>query len=100
MQRQQVLVLYLATSALDTPVVGWSMYDGAATGPTPPVQDRPTPPYATGVDALRDGWRLIQMSPLLPPGRETERQVSYLKHEFVFEKLVEIDQMERPVPSQ
>lgn len=92
MQRQQVLVLYLATSALDTPVVGWSLYDGAAAGPTPPVRDRPSPPYATGVGALRDGWRLIQMSPLLPPTAEAERQVSYLKHEFVFEKLVEIDE--------
>ncbi len=99
MMRQQVMVLYLATSALDTPVVGWSMYDGAATGPTPPVEDRPTPPYPTGLDALRDGWRLIQMSPLLPPGPDAERQVSYLKHEFVFEKLVELDQIERPVPS-
>jgi hypothetical protein len=100
MPRQQVLVLYLATSALDTPVVGWSFYDGAASGPTPPVEDRPTPPYATGVDALRDGWRLIQMSSLVPPDPDTERQVSYLKHEFVFEKLVAIDQIERPVPAQ
>ncbi|MFA9565296.1 MAG: hypothetical protein ACERLM_11415 [Acidimicrobiales bacterium] len=91
MQRQQVLVLYLATSALDTPVVGWSLYDGAAGGPTAPVEDRPAPPYQTGVDALRDGWRLIQASPLLPPDPETERQVSYLKHEFIFEKLVEIE---------
>ena len=80
MRRQRVLVLYLATSALDTPVVGWPLYDGAVTGPTPPVEDRPSPPYATGVDALRDGWRLIQASPLLPPTPETERQVSYLKH--------------------
>ena len=27
-QRQQVLILYLASSALDTPVVAWSIYDG------------------------------------------------------------------------
>ena len=89
-QRQQVLVLYLSTSALDSPVVGWSHYDGAAEGPTPPVDERPTPPYATGVDALRAGWRLLQMSPLLPPAPGAERQVSYLKHEFVFERLVDI----------
>lgn len=89
--RQQVLFLYLATSALDTPVVGWSTYDGASSAPTPPVQDRPTPPYATGLDALRDGWRLIQASALPPPAPGAERQVSYLKHEFVFERLVETD---------
>jgi hypothetical protein len=50
---------------------------------------RPDPPYATGVAALRDGWRLIQASALPPPAPETARQVSYLKHEFVFEKLVD-----------
>ena len=27
-QRQKVLILYLASSALDTPVVAWSSYDG------------------------------------------------------------------------
>lgn len=86
--RQQVLFLYLATSALDTPVVGWSLYDGSNDDPTPPVEARPEPPYATGVDALRDGWRLIQASSLPPPSPETARQVSYLKHEFVFEKMV------------
>jgi hypothetical protein len=87
--RQQVLFLYLTTSALDTPVVGWSIYDGASDEPTPPVEARPDPPYATGVAALRDGWRLIQASALPPPAPETARQVSYLKHEFVFEKLVD-----------
>lgn len=87
--RQQVLYLWLATSALDTPVIAWSFYDGAGEGPTPPVDAGASPPYATGVDALRDGWRLIQASTLEPPAPGAEHQVSYLKHEFVFEKLVE-----------
>jgi hypothetical protein len=46
------------------------------------------PPYATGVDALRDGWRLIQMSPLIAPVPGHERETSFLKHEFVFERMV------------
>lgn len=49
--RQQVLVLYLATSALDSPVVGWSLYDG--TGRTSPTTgDSDEPPYESGVAAL------------------------------------------------
>ena len=88
--RQQVLFLYLASSALDAAVVGWSHYDGAGDGPTPPVDDKATAPYGTGVDALRDGWRLVQASALPPPAPGAERQVSYLKHEFVFEKLVDL----------
>jgi len=85
--RQQVLVLYLATSALDDRVVGWSVYDGSgATRPT--TGDSDEPPYETGLDALKDGWRMIQAAQLLPPQAGHEYDVSFLKHEFFFEKLV------------
>jgi hypothetical protein len=87
--RQQLLVLYLATSALDSEVVGWSRYDG--TGRTSPTTgDSEDPPYATGVAALRDGWRLIQAAQLIPPYPGHEYDVSFLKHEFFFEKLVDL----------
>jgi hypothetical protein len=88
--RQQVLVLYLATSALDSPVIGWSTYDG--TGRTAPTTgDSDEPPYETGVAALVDGWRLLQASQLLPPYPGHEYQASFLKHEFFFERLVTLD---------
>ena len=84
---QQVLVLYLASSALDSRTVGWSTYDG--TGETHPTTgDSDVPPYATGLDALKDGWRLFQASQLNPPYPGHEYDVSFLKHEFFFEKLV------------
>ncbi|MEU6030804.1 hypothetical protein ABZ825_27945 [Streptomyces tauricus] len=87
--RQQVLVLYLGTSALDSPVVGWSVYDG--TGRTSPTTgDGDEPPYASGVAALRDGWRLFQAAQLIPPYPGGEYDVSFLKHEFFFEKLVDV----------
>ncbi|NGO41574.1 hypothetical protein [Streptomyces ureilyticus] len=86
--RQQVLVLYLATSALDAPVVGWSVYDG--TGRTSPTTgDSDEPPYKSGVHALEDGWRLFQAAQLIPPYPGSEYDVSFLKHEFFFEKLVD-----------
>jgi len=85
--RQQVLVLYLNTSALDGGVVGWSSYDGTGRT-TPTTGDSDEPPYETGVAALQDGWRLIQCAPLIPPYPGHEYDVSFLKHEFVFEKLV------------
>ena len=62
MLRQKVLALYLANSALDSVVVGWSLWDG--TGETRRMAgDEDAPPYPTGLHALRDGWRLIQASP-------------------------------------
>ncbi len=84
--KQQVLVLYLASSGLDADVVGWSSYDG--TGRTDPTTgDGDEPPYQTGVDALRDGWRLFQASQLIPPYPGHEYDVSFLKNEFWFEKI-------------
>jgi hypothetical protein len=88
--RQQVLVLYTATSALDDRVVAWSSYDG--TGRTHPTMgDSDEPPYPTGLAALQDGWILLQASQLLPPAAGQEYDVSFLKHEFWFSRLVELD---------
>ena len=84
--RQQVLVLYLASSALDAKVIGWSSYDGTGRT-TPATGDSDTPPYETGLAALCDGWRLFQASQLTPPAPGHEYDVSFLKHEFFFEKL-------------
>ena len=88
--RQQVMVLYLKSSALDTGVVAWAFYDG--TGKSSHMSgDQDEVPYKTGLHALRDGWRLIQASPLVTHEQGAEFQTDYLKYEFFFEKLVEDD---------
>jgi len=88
--RQKVLVLWLADSALDAPVVAWSQWDGTGAR-TSMAGDEDEPPYSSGLAALRDGWRLVQASPLLPHAPGTETQTSYLKYEFWFEQLVSTD---------
>ncbi|MCC5872857.1 MAG: hypothetical protein JJU22_10705 [Gammaproteobacteria bacterium] len=86
--RQQVLVLYLAHSALDAPVVAWSFWDG--TGARERMAgDEAEPPYGSGLEALRDGWRLFQVSQLLPHAPGDEFRTGYLKYEFLFEKLTD-----------
>ncbi|WP_128381580.1 hypothetical protein [Streptomyces cavernae] len=84
--RQEVVVLYLDNCALGAKVVGWSRYDGTGRT-TPTTGDGDEPPHATGLDALLDGWRLFQAAQLLPPFPGHEYDVSFLKHEFFFEKL-------------
>ncbi len=85
--RQQVLVLYLSSSALDSSVIAWANYDG--TGRTIHMAgDEDRPPYKSGLSALEDGWRLFQASPLQPHGSGDEFRTSYLKYEFFFEKIV------------
>ena len=88
MTRQQVLYLWLAEGALDMSVVAWAFHDGATgSGPKIPVDD---PPYATGVKALEDGWMLLQSPPPPPIEEGHEHEPSYLQHEFVFERRVEV----------
>lgn len=89
-KRQKVMVLYLASSALDSPVIAWAVYDG--TGKHRHMAgDSDTPPYKSGLAALEDGWRLLQMSPLTPHASGEEFETSYFKYEFLFERLEEID---------
>ena len=86
--RQQILVLYLKSSAIDTEVAAWAFYDG--TGETRHMAgDQTEPPYRTGLDALKDGWRLIQASTLDPHEPGAEFRTGYLKYEFFFEKLIQ-----------
>ena len=88
--RQQIMVLYLKSSALDTQVAAWAFYDGS--GQVSHMSgDQDDPPYKTGLDALKDGWRMIQASPLTSHAVGAEFRTDYLKYEFFFEKIIEID---------
>ena len=86
MNCQQLLILYLYNSAIDSKVIAWTFWDGCSkkdisSGSTD------NPPYNSGLDALRDGWRLIQMSQLYPRDKSEEYNTSILKYEFMFEKI-------------
>lgn len=87
-ERQQVLYLWGSGSSLSSSVVAWAFHDGAdGRGPELP---NPEPPYETGEAALRDGWFLLQSSQLIAPPPGLEHTNSYLEHEFVFERRVEL----------
>ncbi len=88
--RQKVLVLYLANSALDSRVKGWSMYDGTGQS-SPTTGDSDVPPYRSGLEALQDGWRVIQFPQLIPPYPNMEYTTSFQMYEFVFEQLAEVN---------
>ena len=84
--RQKILILYLANSALDSRVVAWAMYDGTGRE-SHTTGDTASPPYATGLEAMKDGWRVIQISPLIPPYPGVEFSTSFNKHEIILEQL-------------
>jgi hypothetical protein len=89
-QRQKVMILYLSDASLESGVVAWTQYDGSGEN-LHMSGDSDEPPYDTGLDALLDGWRLFQFSPVLPADRGQELTTSYLKYEFAFEKLLNFD---------
>ncbi|MEM1335429.1 MAG: hypothetical protein AAGG08_18430 [Actinomycetota bacterium] len=84
-ERQQVLYLWASGSALDSPVIGWAFHDGTD-GAGRQLPDA-SPPYATGVDALRAGWMLLQSAQLVPPAPGDEHTNAYLEYEFVFTRV-------------
>jgi hypothetical protein len=89
-RRQKVLVLYLSNSALDSRVLAWSIYDGTGKE-AHTTGDSDSPPYNNGLDALKDGWRVIQFPQLIPPYPGDEYSTSFYKHEFIFEQLEDVD---------
>ena len=85
--RQKILVLYLSSSSLEAGVVAWSLYDGTGEYLHMPG-DTEEAPYKTGIEALKDGWRLIQASPLIQHKEGDEFKTGYFKYEFFFEKII------------
>ena len=88
--RQKLLILYLGNAALDSSVVGWSIYDGTGKETFEATGD-PSPPYASVLEAMKDGWRVLQVPPIPVPMPGKEYATDYLKFEFVLEKLEECD---------
>jgi len=87
--RQKLLVLYLHTPDLNSHVTAWAIYDGTGkehhtTG------DSDTPPYGSVLDAMKRGWRVIQFPQLFPAYPGMELSTSYLRFEYILEKLEEM----------
>ena len=88
--RQQLLFLYSRTPDLKSPVGAWTVYDGTGqehhtTG------DSETPPYPSVFAAMKDGWRVIQFPQQFPAYPGMELNTSFLKFEYILEKLVEAE---------
>jgi hypothetical protein len=98
--RQKIPVLYLHNSDLNSRVVAWSLYDGTAPRPDVPETDNrygastgstAEPPYASVVDAMRDGWRVVQFPQQFPACPGMGYDTSFLKYEFILERLEDAD---------
>ena len=71
-------------------MVAWSIYDGTdKQGHT--TGDSNQPPYSSVLHAMNDGWRVIQFPQQFPAFPGMEYDTSYLRFEYILEKLEEMD---------
>lgn len=87
--RQKILVLYAATPDLHSAVGAWTLYDGTGKE-NPTTGDNDVPPFKSVLDAMKAGWRVIQFPQLFPAYPGMELTTSYLRFEYILEKLEEI----------
>ncbi len=84
-EKQLVLYLYSKSTNLRSPLGAWALYD--PTAPDEPLLPSQDPPYASVLDAVRDGWRIVQFPrPELYNFSDVEN--AYLSFEFILEKIV------------
>ena len=86
--RQKLLILYSRNPGLDSDIGAWTIYD--ATGrEMHTTGDSDTPPYRSVFEAMKDGWRVIQFPQQFPAYPGMELNTSYLRWEYILEKLEE-----------
>ena len=63
-QVQDIIVLFQTTPALNADVVAWARYEASKGVNIPDIADESEPPYRNAMEAMRDGWEVIQLSEL------------------------------------
>lgn len=88
--RQKVLILHVSTPDLASKTVAWALYDGTLAADALQMQtgDSDEPLYSSVLDAMRDGWRVIQFPQLPQFVHGHEHENGHLPYEYIMEKLV------------
>ena len=87
---QKIIVLHLHNPDLNSQVVAWAVYDGTGKE-THTTGGSDEPPYRSVLEAMRDGWRVIQFPQQFPAYPGMEYNTSYLKFEYILEKMEEVN---------
>ena len=82
--RQQVLYLYSKSTNMRSPLASWMLCDPMQ--PHEPTLPSDEPPYDSVIEALADGWRVVQF-PVLKLYSYEDVDNDYLGYEFILEKL-------------
>jgi hypothetical protein len=61
---QDIIVLFQTAPALDANVVAWARYEASKGTGIRDLGEEEEPPYKNAIEAMRDGWQVVQMSEL------------------------------------
>ena len=91
--RQQILILHLSNPDLASSTIAWAAWDGAAPADRLQMQtgDEEKPPYKSVLDAMRDGWFVIQFPQLPHYFHGEEHETAHLPYEYILERRVDVD---------
>jgi hypothetical protein len=87
LKRPRQLILYLTARSTNprSGVVGWALYDPTADRePTLPSNE---PPYSSPLDAVTDGWRIVQF-PVSKLYEYKDIENDYVGFDFILEKWI------------
>ena len=82
---QMVLYLYSKSTNMRSGIASWASYDPME--PDEPKLASQDLPYASVIDAVKDGWRIVQF-PITKLHHFSDADNDYLGYEFILEKLV------------
>lgn len=80
--KQKILYLQSRRSDMRAEVVSWQLYDPDES--EEPALPTSKPPYETVLDAVRDGWRILQFP--APQNYPFSEQNTYVGYEYVLER--------------
>jgi hypothetical protein len=90
--RQQILIMHLSNPELNSNTVAWALYDGALQKGKQQMNsgDEEKPPYPSVLEAMQDGWFVIQLPTLPYYIRGEEHEVGHLPYEYILERRVTV----------
>ena len=84
---QDIIVFFQTTPALDANVAAWARYEASKGSGIRDLVEEEEPPYKNAIEAMRDGWQVIQMSELKHRSSEAGYELGPLPYQTVLSKL-------------
>lgn len=89
---QDIIVLFQTAPALDSQVVAWARYEASKGTRIQDLVEEADPPYNTAMEAMRDGWQVLQMSELKHRMPEDGYELGPLPYQTVLSRFNELQE--------